>query len=89
MLLKERSKNHEFLYKSLPKPVGDAIIEGKMEIVPYDVPEQALLMITIHHFTQLGYTPEQNIDILNDFYKLVEKVKLQRERLISILSMIP
>ena len=77
VLIRERSKNHEFLYRSLPKPLGDAIIQGTNEIVPYDIPEHGLLMITIHEFTKLGYSAAQCIDILNDFYKLVEKVLLQ------------
>eukprot|EP00111_Clytia_hemisphaerica_P007974 TCONS_00023167-protein len=75
VLHKERNKNNEFLYKTLPKPIGDAILkEGGQAVEHYDIPDQGLLMVTVHEFTRLGYPAAQCIDILNDFHKLVEKV---------------
>ena len=86
ILKKERSKNNEFLYKSLPKPVGDVIVTGGSYVAPHDAPTQALLMVTIHEFTKMGYPPFQCMDILNDFQKLVDKVLLQHKNVYKLYS---
>jgi len=83
-LEKERSKNIEFLYKSLPKPIGDVIISGGSHVKPYEVPNQALLIVACHDFTKLGHTPLQCGDILNDFQKLVDNVLFEHQNIYKV-----
>ena len=85
MYKKEKVKSNELLYRCVPQPILDALLEGSTINVDEDL-TVTFLMITIHGFDKLmkWLKPQKIIDVLNDYYKMIAQVMDQRKKVYKL-----
>ncbi|XP_012566685.2 atrial natriuretic peptide receptor 1 isoform X1 [Hydra vulgaris] len=90
MYKKEKIKSNELLYRCVPAPIAEELLEGST-IEPQHLSLVSLLVVKLENFNKICemLSPQKAINVINDFYKMVEKVLLADEcksifKLISI-----
>ncbi|XP_057313688.1 atrial natriuretic peptide receptor 1-like isoform X1 [Hydractinia symbiolongicarpus] len=75
MYKKEKIKSNQLLYRCIPKPIVTELLEGNL-IEPDNINPATIMIVKIEGFSSLmkWLKPQQIIDVLNDFHRMIEQV---------------
>ena len=75
MYRKEKIKSNELLYRCVPTPIVGELLEGST-IEPQYLNSVSFLVVRLENFNKVCemLEPQKAVNVLNDFYKMIEKV---------------